>query len=365
VASTAPPRTATRCAVAVAAGAAFLIALSACNAPFDLGEPSTRSVENGLVDTLTAARSFELSGSYSEATPSCPIPVTSSSRVSCPVSAAQWSIDLQVVRPAFQHVVVSKAGLKLEAIIFLDPTGFSPADAYFRGNEFLSQHMGSDPASRNLVRAAGNAWWRGSAGQVPQLLDFTDGTVFRSTFLGTNLTQRIDHVAVDGLEAVNLSGPRADVFVAANAPHRLLRLHLKKGATIDGISDADFHYSNFDQAFFQIAKPTDVIDFSNLSTLPPIYTVVSVDTSRCGATCVVSALLKNLGGKLGAKAPSTITFAMTDSATRQTVGGCQAQVKPDVSYDELTTVSCTISAVSGKQINAAIVTATPENPGRG
>jgi hypothetical protein len=224
--------------------------------------------------------------------------------------------------------------------------------------------MGSDPASRNLVKAAGSAWWKGVAGQVPQLPDFTDGTIFRSTFLGTNVTQRLDHVVVDGLEAVELSGPRADVFVAAGSPHRLLRLLLNKGATIDGISDADFHYANFDQPF-QIVPPADVIDFSKLSTLPPIYTVVSVDTSRCGATCVVSALLKNLGGKLGAKAPSSITFTMTDSASHQAVGTCQAQVKPDVGYNASTTVSCTISAVSGKQLNAAIVTATPDNPGRG
>ena len=361
---TASVSSAKRCTLALAAGAVFLVVLPACNAPFDLGQPSTRSLENGLVDTLSAAKTFEISGTYSEATPSCPSPAASSSRVSCPVAAADWSIDLQVVRPATEHVVVSKPGLKLEAIIFLDPTGLFATDAYFRGSAFLSQHMGSDPASRNLVKAAGNAWWKGVGGQVPQLLDFTDGTVFRSTFLGTNLTQRVDHVVVDGLEAVDLSGPRADVFVEAGSPHRVLRVRLNKGATIDGISDADFHYANFDQPF-QIVKPADVIDFSNLSTLPPIYTVVSVDTSRCGSTCVVSALLKNLGGKVGAKAPSTITFTMTDSASHQAVGSCQAQVTPDVGYNASTTASCTISAVNGKQVNAAVVTATPENPGRG
>ena len=348
--------------LAVAAGAVVLAALSACYAPFGLGEPSTRSLESGVVDTLTAAKSFEIVGSYSEATPVCPSGRSTSTRVTCPVSAERWTIDLQVVRPGTEHVVVSRADLKLEAIVFFAPDGSNTA--YFRGNAFLSQHMGSDPASRNLVKAAGNAWWKGSGGLLPQLLEFTDGATFRSTFLDTNLSHRFDHVTVDGIDAVNLSGPRGDVFVAAAAPLRLLRLVVKKAATIDGISDADLRYTNFGQDF-RIVAPTDVIDFSNLSTLPPIYTVVSVDTSRCGSPCVVSALLKNLGGKLGAKAPSTITFTMTDPATKQTVGSCQVQVAPDVGYNASKTVSCTISVVSGQETSAAVVTATPENPGRG
>jgi hypothetical protein len=330
-------------ALAAVAGAVALVALSACDAPFNLGQPSTRALENGAAGTLAAAKSFEISGSYSE-------------------SVDQWSIDMQVVRPGTQHVVVSKADLKLEAIIFKDPTGSSPTDAaYFRGNQYLSQHMGNDPNSRNLVKAAGNAWWKGPTGGVPRLPDFTDGGIFRTTFLGTAVAQRYDHVSVDGLDAVNLSGPRADVFVAATPPHHLLRVHMKKDAVVDGISDADLRYGNFDQDF-KIAVPTDVIDFSNLSTLPPIYTVVSVDTSKCASPCVVSALLKNLGGKLNASAPSTITFTMIDAPTKQIVGSCQVQVKPDVGYNATTSVSCTISAVSG-QVNAATVTATPDNPG--
>ena len=104
--------------------------------------------------------------------------------------------------------------------------------------------------------------------------------------------------------------------------------------------------------------------FSNLSTLPPIYTVLSVDASRCSTPCVVSATLKNLGGKVGARAPSTITFTMTDSASKKTIGSCQAEVQPDVGYNATTKVSCTISLGSAQQANAALITATPENPGR-
>jgi hypothetical protein len=329
------PPSATYRSLAIVAGAAIIAAISACQAPFGLGEPSTRALENGVADSLTAS-SFEISGSYSEA-------------------GSAWSIDLQQTRPASKHVVISKSDLKLEAVVI-------NGVAYFRGNQFLSQHMGSDPVSRNLVKAAGNAWWKGAAVDVPSLPDLSDGSTFRSTFLGTAVSKRTDHLAVDGVDVVELSGPRADVFVAADPPHRLVRVRVKKGALIDGVTEADLGFSF--AADFRIAAPTDVIDFSNLSTLPPIYTVVSVDTSRCASQCLVSALLKNLGGKTGAQAPSTITFTMTDSATKAAVGSCQSQVQPDVGFNATTTVSCTITSAGGQPPNAAIVTATPENPGR-
>jgi hypothetical protein len=108
-----------------------------------------------------------------------------------------------------------------------------------------------------------------------------------------------------------------------------------------------------------------VIDFSNLTTLPPIYTVVSVDASGCSSSCVVSALLKNLGGLVHAQAPSTITFTMTDTASRQVLGSCQSPVVPDVKYNATTTVRCSIDNVTAQQSNAAVVTAVPDNPGRG
>ena len=321
----------------LAAAIAILAALPACDLPFGVGLPTTRALETGAVDTLTAANSFEITGSYAE-------------------SDTQWSIDLQVTRPATQRAVVSTTAVKLEAIVL-------GSDAYFRGNAFLSQHMGSDPLSRNLVKAAGNAWWKGSSNNLPRLPDFTDGATFRSTFLGTAVMERTDHLLVDGLDAVELSGPRADVFIAANLPYQVLRVHLKRGAVIDGISDGDLHFKNFGQDF-HTAAPTDVIDFSNLSTLAPIYSVVSVDTSGCSSPCAVSALLKNLGGMTGAQSPSTVTFTITDAASRQVLGSCKALVQPDVAYNSITRVGCTMAGFNNQQVNAATVTATAENPGR-
>ena len=325
---------ATRSAVAAVIGAAVLAALSACDLSFGLGLPATRALESGAATTLSAARSFEITGSYT-------------------ASGERWSIDLQIARPKIEHMVVSAVSQKVEAIILGD-------FAYFRGQQFLSQHMGSDPLSQNLVKAAGNAWWKGSAGYVPQLTDLTDGATFRATFLGSTVTQRTDHVSVDGLDAVDLASPRAEVFVAATPPYQLLRVHMKKGVVVDGIGEGDLKFSHYDRDF-GLAAPRDVIDFSNLSTLPPIYSVVSVDTSGCSSPCVVSALLKNLGGMTGARAPSTITFTMTATASGKQVGTCQRQVQPDVGYNATTTVACTID-LNGQQ-EVAIVTATADNPG--
>ena len=319
-------------------GVVVIAALSGCDLPVGLGLPTTRSLETGATGTLAAADSFEITGSYSE-------------------GSNQWSIDLQLSRPDSEYVTVTTPDLKLEAIILGNNT-------YFRGQQFLSAHMGTDLVSRSFVKAAGNGWWKGSAGQVPHLADLTDGNAFRSTFLGQAVTQRIDHVSVDGIDAVDLSGARGEVFITAQAPYRVLRVRLKHGVVVDGIRDADLRFVNYNHDF-QISAPTNVIDFSNLTTLPPIYTVVSVDTSGCGSPCVVSALIKNLGGLVGARAPSTITFAMTDTASRQVLGSCQARVVPDVAYNATTTVTCSIDTVTAQSSNAATVTATPDNPGRG
>ena len=318
-------------------GVVVIAALSACDLPLGLDLPTTRSLESGATGTLLAADSFEITGSYSE-------------------GSNQWSIDLQLSRPDSEQLTVATSNLKLEAII-LDN------NAYFRGQQFLSAHMGSDLVSLSLVKAAGNGWWKGSAGRVPQLTDLTDGNGFRSTFLGQAITQRTDHVSVDGIDAVDLSGARGEVFITAQAPYRVLRVRLRHGVVVDGIRDADLRFVNYNRDL-HIAAPADVIDFSNLSTLPPIYTVVSVDTSRCGTPCAVSALLKNLGGLLHAKAPSTIIFTMTDTASRQVLGSCQTPVLPDVAYNATTMVTCSIENVTAEQSNAATVTAKPDNPGR-
>ncbi|HSP09062.1 MAG TPA: hypothetical protein VLU92_05655 [Candidatus Dormibacteraeota bacterium] len=322
----------------VAVAGAALVFLAACDPTLGLGLPATRALENGAAQGLAGASSFELTGAYTD-------------------SSKRWTIDMQVARPLTEHVIVSDGSQTVEAVVVAD-------DAYFRGQTFLARHMGSDPLSTNLVKVAGNSWWKGSAGYVPRLTDLTDGATFRATFLGSAVTSRTDHVSVAGIEAVDLAGPRADVFIAAAPPFRLLRVRMKKGVTVDQLGDADLRYTNYDRDF-HIAAPAEVIDFSDLSTLPPVYTVVSVDASVCGSPCTVSAVLKNLGGASGAIAPSTITFTMTNPVTQQATGSCKVPVQPDVGYNATTTVACTIGGLTGQPANAAVVTASADNPGRG
>ena len=341
------------------------LAFSACDLPFGVGTPTTRALEAGAEASLAGSSSFEIKGSYTQVQAAPPAPLVSGARVTPPQAGATWSIDLQVARsidqlaseqPSSEHLLLSTSGVKLEAIVL-------SGSAYFRGQDFLAEFLGGDPQSSQLLKAAGNAWWKGPSGLVPRLPDLTGGKAFRAAFLGSAVTSRKDHVSVDGVDTVELSGPRADVYIDSSPPNQLVRLVMHRGVTVDGIAGGDLHFSNFGKDF-GIAVPSDVIDFSNLSTLPPIYTVVSVDTSGCASPCVVSAVLKNLGGPTGAQAPSTVTFTLTDSATGAAAGSCQATVTPDVGYNATTTVACTI-ALSGAPPNAATVTATPFNPGRG
>ena len=317
--------------------AIVVLSAGACDPTLGLTLPSERALEDGAANGLTAAKSFELKGAY------------------LTIGGAAWNVDLQFTRDA-EHVTASTGGVSVEGII-LGPV------AYFRGQTFLASHVGTDPLSQNIVKVAGNAWWKGDPGFIPAMKDFTDGATFRATFLGSANTMRSDHQSVDGQDAVELSGTRADVVIQAAPPHHLVRVHLKKGVVVDGLSEADLHYSNFDRIAL-IKPPSDVIDFSNLSTLPPVYIVVSVDTSGCAVPCAVSAALKNLGGATGATGPSLITFTLTAAVSGAQLGTCQAAVEPDVGYNATTTVSCTINLNTPPE-NAAVVTASVSNPGRG
>jgi hypothetical protein len=312
---------------------ALTLALSACD---PLGLPATRALEGGAAATLSSS-SYEISGSY-----------TSS-------SSEKWTIDMQLGGANTRRMTLSSAKQEVEAIIL-------GKDAYFRGKQLLASKLGENPDAPGLVQAAGNAWWKDTVDEalVPSLPDFTDGPTFRATFLGSAVTDRRDHVPVDGVDAVELSGVRADVYIATAAPYRLLLVQLKSTVEVDGLFDASLSYSNVGKDF-AIKAPTDVIDFANLSTLPPVYTVLSVDTSACQAPCVVSAKVKNLGGTVGAKAPSWIEFVAQAPGGGAPTASCTATIQPDVGYNATTTVSCTLNIAPS---NAQVVTASAHNPGR-
>src|SRR4029077_4017265 len=124
-----------RSALRLVFGALLLAALAACSLPFGLGTATERALESGVTASLSSS-SLELAGSYTG--PGVAIP--GSGAGSNAASSTSWSIDLQLNRPANQHLTVSGTNLKVEAII-------TAGDAYFRGQQFLSDHMGDDPLS--------------------------------------------------------------------------------------------------------------------------------------------------------------------------------------------------------------------------
>lgn len=314
------------------------LSVSACSNPLDVATlPSTRALEDGAAGSLTGAKSFEITGAYEE-------------------SGDRWSIDIQVARPDAEHTVITGPNVQLETIVI-------GGTAYFRGQQFLAQHTAGDANTQSLVRAAGNAWWKASSAGLARLPDFTDGQSFRSTFLGPVASRRVDRVSVDGQPAVDLAGVRGDAYIAASPPYQPLRVHLNQRVTVDGLGVADLRYKNYNKDF-AITAPQDVIDFSNLSTLPPIYFVTSIDASGCGSPCVLTAQLRNIGGRGTAKGPSSVAFTVTDAASGSQVGSCSATVAPDVGYNAATSVSCTVGDLNVQNLNAAIVAATVDNPGR-
>jgi hypothetical protein len=318
------------------AGFATVLFVSACQPPLGLGLPTVRELETGAIARLSAAKSLEVAGSYSEL-------------------GDLWQVDVQFVRSGARHVAATRNGVQVEAILI-------GKDGYFRSPQLLVQQLNGDPASRSLAVAAGNAWWKGLVAAAPNLSDFTDGARVKAAFINADLVARHDHVAESGMDTAQLSGPRGDVYIAEAAPHELVRLRMRPGVTVDGINQADLRYSHYG-ADFKIAAPPSVINFADLSTLPPTYTVLSVDGSGCGSPCVVRAVVKNLGGKTGAKAPSSIRFDLADLVSGSSSGTCTATVVPDVDYNATTAVSCTIEGVNGVGSGAAKVTATPINPG--
>ena len=322
-----------------AAGALLLaLVLAACSAPFGLDQPTTRSLEDGVASALSSARSLEIKGGYEEA-------------------SVAWKLDLQLQRGGVEHVTLDAGGAGLEAILV-------GGDAYFRGRQFLAAHVATGARSRQLVEAAGDSWWKGLPAELPKLPEFTDGGAFRAAFLGSALNRRADGASAAGTAAVELSGPRADVWVQAAPPHHPLRVRLRPGVTVDGLQAVDFSYGEFDQVP-AIGRPAGVVDFANAATLPPLYSVVAVDTSGCADPCIVAARLQNLGGLQPAAGPSLVTFQASDAVSGARLGSCAVKVIPDVPFTQTTTVRCTMAGPGGLDLNGAVVKATVANPGRG
>jgi hypothetical protein len=324
-----------RFACVVVVGISALVA--ACSAPLGIGQTSTADLINTANSELDSAKSFEVSGRFSDA-------------------GKKYTMDLQLRRPSSVHLTMTINGVGLEAI------EVGPK-AYYRGADFLAQAAGpaaGSPTGPRLVKAVGDRWWTASEKPAPDLSGLTDNQKLKANFLNSLLVNRKEHVTVSGLDTVELSGKDGTVNISDTTPHRLVRVQVPSGMTVDGYTDADLRFSNYGKDF-SITAPSGVLDFSDPSTLPPLYDVLSVDSSGCrsASSCVVAATVKNRTGLAGAPAQSTVTFNLSDSGGKS-IGTCSAGIAPDVANGATTTVSCKVPL--GGFSGAFTVHATPSNP---
>ncbi|HLZ94823.1 MAG TPA: hypothetical protein VKT20_05810 [Candidatus Dormibacteraeota bacterium] len=87
-----------RAARGAAMAAAVLVCVAACDLPFDLGKPTTRSLEAGVADGLGPSATFAMYGSYA-------------------ASGQRWQVSAVLVRPDREDISVTGPGGQVEAIL--------------------------------------------------------------------------------------------------------------------------------------------------------------------------------------------------------------------------------------------------------
>jgi hypothetical protein len=142
-----------------------------------------------------------------------------------------------------------------------------------------------------------------------------------------------------GVATVKLSDGRADIYVTATGPTRLVRVVFAPSYT-DGTGtsglDATFSYPKS----LKVAAPTDVYDPSDPNTLPAEYTVDQVSRGRCdGAGCAYTLAVHNHYGKTGGQATAMVKLTTDAGAS---LGTCSAPIPP-IGYNQTENVSCTVS----------------------
>jgi hypothetical protein len=143
----------------------------------------------------------------------------------------------------------------------------------------------------------------------------------------------------DGQRTLKLSDGRADIYVTAGEPTRLVRLVFAPGYTdrtgISGL-DAAFAYPKS----LRVAAPSDFYDPTNPNSLPGEYTVDQVNRGRCdGAGCVYALTVHNHYGMSGGQATATVRLTTQSGGS---LGACSAPI-PQIGYNQTETVSCTVS----------------------
>jgi hypothetical protein len=315
---------------------AAALSLASCGLPFGIGRPSTADLENGAAAYLTKAKSFEMAGSFTR-------------------GSDTFKLDVQFTTPSTLHEDVTKNGVQVELIQ-------AGGKVYYRGAEFVAGEVGSDASGKTLAKAIGNRWFTSEDATPIDTSSILDANKVKANFLTTIASTRHDDVKFKDENTAELTAFDVIVNITESSPYRVVRVRSIKGKTVDGNTDADIAVSNYNKDF-GIQAPSDVFDVDDMSTWPPLYTVIDVSNARCSVPCTLSAVLQNQGGLTGAPAPSSVTFTLKNHSNGSLLGSCKATISPDVAHGSKVTKSCTISSSAWANFSGDYTyTATLSNP---
>jgi len=320
---------------------AAALLIGACGLPFGLGRPSTAQLENGAADSLAKATSFEAKGVVTE-------------------SSTDYTFDTKYVKPSTEDVLVTQGALSYEVMQI-------GGKVYFKGNAFLSSMLKSADAQQ-ILKAVGDRWFTTSTAQPVDTSAITDAGKVKANFLTTIADKRTDDVVVDGQQTAELTLSDIILNITESSPYRLVRLRSVSGQSINGVSNLDMKFTNYNQDF-GLVQPTNVFDLDDPTTWPPLYQLDSVTqvvipgTTSCNDPCVLNATVENAGGVNGASASSTVTFVLTSDADNSTLGSCKVTIQPDRPHAQKFTASCSIQSSAWSNFSGNYhYNATVDNP---
>ena len=316
-----------------------ILVTTACGVP-GIGQVSTSDLINGAGTELAQATGLEVSGAFSK-------------------DSEDFSVDIQMNPPHSAHITASKSSNSQTSVNY-EAVQIDSKD-YYRSLDLARIAAGDTAESRPVARMLGGRWFT-YKGTPFDLGMFASAADIKANFLTDLKVSRKDNVDAGGQNTAQLATGDYVLNITEAPPHRLVFLQTVAGKTVQGMSQAHVAIKNYNQDF-AIQAPAKVIDLDDPTTWPPLYTIVSVENSRCGTPCTLSARVKNLGGVEGASAPSTIAFELTNFANHKVLGSCTVTIQPNVPHNQTVTERCTISSSAWTSFSGSYsYGATPHNP---
>ena len=286
-----------------------------------LGRASTSDLINGAAYELAHATGLELEGAFTK-------------------DKTDMSVDIQTNPPHSAHITASKQEPNSQAIQ-VEMIQIDQKD-YYRSVDLARVAAAASASAELVAHMVGGRWFTYKATPLDLGVSANTGDI-KASFLTDLSVARKDDVDVGGQGTAELSTGNYLINITEAAPHRLVFLRTAAGKTVKGLSLVHMLLRDYNKDF-AIKAPTIAVDLDDPASWPPLYSVLSVENSRCGTPCTLSAQIKNLGGGGAATEPSTLTFEVINSATKQVLGSCAVTIRPDLAHNQTATERCTISS---------------------